>query len=67
MNVYRILNRAAWNPCTGGHILLGLLIAAFAPRGPIVMALDDTIECRRGNRIAAKGIYREAVRHDAGQ
>src|SRR4051812_4037227 len=41
---------------------LGLLIAAFAPRGPVVLALDDTIERRRGKRIAAKGIYRDPVR-----
>ncbi|AWV18253.1 hypothetical protein A3862_24330 [Methylobacterium sp. XJLW] len=53
VNVHRILNRAAWSPRAGGRILLGLLIAAFAPRGPVVMALDDTIERRRGKRIAA--------------
>jgi hypothetical protein len=62
VNVHRILNRAAWSPRAGDRILLGLLIAAFAPRGPVVMALDDTIERRRGKRIAAKGIYRDPVR-----
>src|SRR5918998_1472027 len=40
----------------------GLLVAAFAPDGPIVLAADDTIERRRGKRIAAKGIYRDPVR-----
>lgn len=34
VNVHRILNRAAWCPRTGGRILLGLLITAFAPRSP---------------------------------
>jgi DDE superfamily endonuclease len=34
----------------------------FARRGPIVLGLDDTIERRRGDKIAAKGIYRAPVR-----
>src|SRR3954463_11524890 len=60
--VHRVLSRAAWCPRSGSRILLGLLIAAFAPRGPVIMALDDTIERRRGKRITAKGIYRDPVR-----
>jgi hypothetical protein len=43
-NCHRVLSRAARGPRTGGRILLGLLLDAFAPRGPVVMALDDTIE-----------------------
>src|SRR3954464_7355557 len=62
VNVHRVLSRAAWCPRTGSRILLGLLIAAFAPRGPVIMALDDTIERRRGKCISAKGIYRDPVR-----
>ena len=62
VNTHRILNRAAWCPRTGGRILFGLLIGAFAPHGPVVLGLDDTIERRRGKRIAAKGIYRDPVR-----
>ncbi|MHC2107198.1 hypothetical protein [Methylobacterium sp. CM6246] len=34
VNVHRILDRAAWRPRSGSRILLGLLIAAFAPHGP---------------------------------
>jgi hypothetical protein len=41
---------------------LGLLINAFALRGPVVLGLDDTIERRRGAKIKAKGIYRDPVR-----
>jgi len=41
---------------------LGLLLDALAPRGPVLLGLDDTIERRRGRRIAAKGIYRDPVR-----
>ena len=62
VNVHRILNRAAWCPRSGSRILLGLLVDAFAQRGPVVLGLDDTIERRRGKRIAAKGIYRDPVR-----
>jgi hypothetical protein len=43
-------------------LLLGLLITAFASSGPVVLGIDDTIERRRGKRIAAKGIYRDPVR-----
>ena len=32
------------------------------PRGVIIVGLDDTIERRRGEHIAAKGIYRDPVR-----
>ncbi|WP_246690141.1 transposase [Methylobacterium sp. WL7] len=62
VNVHRILNRSAWCPRNGGRILLGLLIDVFAQRGPVVLGVDDTIERRRGKRIAAKGIYRDPVR-----
>ena len=59
---HRVLNRAVWSGLAAAQILLGLLISAFARRGPIVLGLDDTIERRRGDKIAAKGIYRDPVR-----
>ncbi len=34
----------------------------FAPDGPLVMGIDETLERRRGDKIAAKGIYRDAAR-----
>lgn len=37
-------------------------MAALAPAGPLVFGLDETIERRWGPKIAAKGIYRDAVR-----
>lgn len=61
-NFHRVLNRAVWSPLAASRILLGLLIAAFVPAGPLVVALDDTLERRRGAHIAAKGIYRDPVR-----
>lgn len=39
-----------------------LLVKAFALAGPLVFGLDDTIERRRGDKIKAKGIYRDPVR-----
>src|ERR671916_1268088 len=62
VNYHRVLSRAAWCPRGGARILLGLLLDAFAPSGPVVMALDDTIERRWGRRIRARGIYRDPVR-----
>ena len=62
VNYHRILSRAAWSPRAGARILLGLIVDAFVPTGPIIMAVDDTIERRRGRCIRAKGIYRDPVR-----
>lgn len=61
-NYHRVLNRAIWSSLEASHVLLGLLISAFASSGPILMGLDDTIERRRGAKIKAKGIYRDPVR-----
>jgi hypothetical protein len=44
VNVYRILNRAAWYPCSGSHILLGLLVDVFLQRGPVVLCFDEPIQ-----------------------
>jgi hypothetical protein len=42
---------------------LRLLILLFVPEdAPIVVGIDETIERRRGAKIAAKGIYRDPVR-----
>src|SRR5579859_4142172 len=65
-NFHRVLNRAKWSPLAASRILLGLLIATFVPEGPLLVALDDTIERRRGAHIAAKGIYRDPVRSSRG-
>lgn len=39
-----------------------LLVAAFVPDGPLVIGVDETLERRTGAKIAAKGVYRDAVR-----
>lgn len=61
-NYHRILNRAVWSPLAVSRVLLGMLVTTFAPTGPLLMGLDDTIERRRGEKIKAKGIYRDPVR-----
>jgi hypothetical protein len=65
-NYHRLLNRAVWSSREISRVLLNLLIAAFALTGPVILALDDTIERRRGARIRAKGIYRDPVRSSHG-
>jgi hypothetical protein len=59
---HRVLNRAVWSSLALSRLLLGLLVAAFAPDGPLVIGIDETIERRRGAKIKAKGIYRDPVR-----
>jgi hypothetical protein len=61
VNYHRVLNRAVWSPRGASRILVGLLVRTFVPSGPIVIGLDDTIERRRGAKIAAKGVYRDPV------
>src|SRR3954454_11117032 len=62
-NYHRVLNRATWSSHTLSCILLRLLVRTFLPAGAsIVVGLDDHLERRRGAKIAAKGIYRDAVR-----
>jgi hypothetical protein len=63
---HRVLSKARWSPLQGSKILLDLIVAAFVPRGEVVVAIDETIERRRGAKIDAKGIYRDAVRSSKG-
>src|SRR5918998_4430399 len=66
VNYHRVLSRARWNGREAARLLLGLLVHTFVPTGPVILGLDDTIERRRGKRIAAKGIYRDPVRSSHG-
>src|SRR5438552_3222145 len=62
-NYHRVLNRAKWSSRALGRILLRLLVQLLVPAdAPIVVGIDETIERRRGAKIAAKGIYRDPVR-----
>ncbi len=59
---HRVLNRASWSSLAASRVLLRLLVAAFVPDGPLVVGVDETLERRTGAQIAAKGVYRDAVR-----
>src|SRR5215216_6595174 len=62
-NYHRVLNRDKWSSRALSRILLRLLVRTFLPAdAPVIVGLDDHIERRRGAKIAAKGIYRDAVR-----
>jgi len=62
-NYHRVLNRAQWSGLLVSRILLGLLVTAFVSAGvAIVIGADETLERRRGKKIKAKGIFRDAVR-----
>ena len=59
---HRVLSRASWSSREASRLLLGLLVEAFVPDGPLVVGVDETLERRQGKKIAAKGIYRDPVR-----
>jgi hypothetical protein len=63
---HRVLSRAVWSPREAARLLLAQLISRFAPEGPLVFGLDDTIERRWGPKIKARGIYRDPVRSSKG-
>ena len=60
---HEVLNRAVWSPREAARILLVLLLQ-YLDRGdgPLIFGIDETLERRRGAKIRARGIYRDAVR-----
>jgi hypothetical protein len=59
---HHVLSRAVWSGLAASAILLRLLCQAFDQGGDLVFGIDETIERRRGEKIAAKGIDRDPVR-----
>jgi hypothetical protein len=60
---HQVLSRAVWSPLDLAQRLLRLLVISFgATDQPLVCGMDDTIERRWGQKIAARGIYRDPVR-----
>jgi hypothetical protein len=60
---HRVLSCAKWSSRRASRVLLESLVEAFVPEGePLVVGIDETLERRRGKKIAAKGIYHDPVR-----
>lgn len=65
---HRLLNRARWSPLALGRLLLGLIVSAcLAPEAPLLLVIDETLERRRGRKIAWRGWLRDPVRSGAGK
>lgn len=58
---HHVLSRAKWDGIVLSKIMLGLLIRLLPESWPILIAVDETLERRRGKKIKAKGLYRDAV------
>jgi len=54
-NYHRVLNRATWSSLRLSQLLLGLLVVAFVTLGaPVLIAADETLERRKGEKISRK-------------
>lgn len=60
---HHVLNRARWSPLQLSQILLLLLVHTFVPEGaPVLLAIDETLERRRGEKIKKLGYFHDASR-----
>lgn len=59
---HRVLSTRRWSSWRVSRKLLELIVERFVPEGPVIIGIDDTIERRRGKKIAAKGVYRDPCR-----
>ena len=65
---HEVLNRAVWSSRELARVLLMLMLRHLdRGDGPLVFGIDETLERRRGPRIKARGIYRDAVRSSRSQ
>jgi len=60
---HRVLNRDRWSSYALSCTLFRLLVHTFVRAdAPVVIGIDEHIERRRGEQIAARAIYRDPVR-----
>jgi hypothetical protein len=65
---HRVLNRARWSPLALSRVLLALLVTTFLPAdAPLVLLVDETLERRRGPKIAWKSRFRDPLRATPGR
>ena len=57
---YRFFSRAVWNPDRLGDALLRLVLP-FAPAGPLVAAVDDTIARKSGKHIWGANVHHDPL------
>jgi DDE superfamily endonuclease len=64
---HRVLTRSVWSPFPLSRSLLTLLTkTSLAPKAPLILLLDGTLQRRWGKRIAYKGRFHEAVHSSSG-
>jgi len=59
-NYHRVLNRAVWSGLGAGGTLL-VSVLALVPGTQVVVAIDDVLERRQGERIKGRGVYRDPL------
>jgi hypothetical protein len=64
---HRVLNRDVWSAPVLSRLLLDLLVHTFlASDAPLELVVDETLERRRGRKLAWKGRFHDAARSQSG-
>src|SRR3954452_7889102 len=58
---HAVFSRARWSALDLARRLLLLLVKAFAPQGGLTLAIDETLERRRGAKITKRGFHRDPI------
>lgn len=59
---HRVLNQAQWSPLLLSRLLSALIITSLlAPGQPLLLAIDDTLERRKGRRLSLRGWFRDPL------
>ena len=54
---HHVLSRASWSSLAVSRVLLDQLVRHLVPTGPLLFAIDETLERRWGDKIDALGVY----------